>query len=714
MTEEETKINVFSFKDEKPVPDPIYEYPSTLQDLGVPLVIDNGTYQCRAGWACSESPSLIFKNITAKQRLKKNQNEIETLIGNDITNIEVVKWILRSQFDRNIVTLFDVQEQVFDYLFSHLGITTEGSVDHPVVLTEAVCNPNYTRQLMTELLFECYHVPQVAYGVDSLFSLYYNHPAPETADALILDCGYQATHVIPVVGGRIDSAHCRRMNIGGGYIDWYLQRLLQLKYPGHAHAVTMSRVEEMIRDHCYIAPDFLTDLARWDDHEYFEANVRKMQLPVTQVQGSQVSSEQQKERRKQQISRLLEVNTRRRMDKLQADEAELQKLLEVQELMLTGDDDTLASALAEVGLTRVEDLQESVDRLTASIQRAKAKLLGQEPALMEAESKEQSFPLLDIPDEMLTPDQLVIKKRQKILKSASEGRKKALALQREKRQKEWEEEKKLEERRKIDFNGWLAEIRTKRQKILDARNTRRQRKSDMAKRRTFASQQRMRIISQLAAQPSKKGDNFGQNDADWDVYKEINREGGTSDSEAEEEKLEELETLLKEHDQDFQKDVDMGGLSGEFDLAEYYRLHLGVERMRVPELLFQPSMLGLEQAGLSETMEFILGKLDRQVQDRVVQNVFLAGGNANFKNFKLRVERDLLQMRPFQSSFNVSCAGNPSLDAWNGARKFSLSPYLNVSSITRQDYEEMGEGYLREHVASNRYFPTCAAIVQKE
>lgn len=37
------------------------------------------------------------------------------------------------------------------------------------------------------------------------------------------------------------------------------------------------------------------------------------------------------------------------------------------------------------------------------------------------------------------------------------------------------------------------------QKILDSRNARRQKKSDMTKRRTYASQQRMRIISQLAA-----------------------------------------------------------------------------------------------------------------------------------------------------------------------------------------------------------------------
>ena len=34
---------------------------------------------------------------------------MEVQIGNDITNLEVIRWLMRSQFDRNIVTLYDVQ-----------------------------------------------------------------------------------------------------------------------------------------------------------------------------------------------------------------------------------------------------------------------------------------------------------------------------------------------------------------------------------------------------------------------------------------------------------------------------------------------------------------------------------------------------------------------------------------------------------------------------
>lgn len=57
---------------------------------------------------------------------------------------------------------------------------------------------------------------------------------------------------------------------------------------------------------------------------------------------------------------------------------------------------------------------------------------------------------------------------------------------------------------------------------MDKRAAKRQRRQDMAKRRTAAAQERMRIISQLAKK-DKRDDDFGMRDEDWDVYKVINK-----------------------------------------------------------------------------------------------------------------------------------------------------------------------------------------------
>lgn len=56
---------------------------------------------------------------------------------------------------------------------------------------------------------------------------------------------------------RLDAKNCKRINIGGCQAAVYLQRLLQLKYPGHFAAITLSRMEEILHEHSYIAEDYI-------------------------------------------------------------------------------------------------------------------------------------------------------------------------------------------------------------------------------------------------------------------------------------------------------------------------------------------------------------------------------------------------------------------------------------------------------------------------
>lgn len=107
----------------------------------------------RVGWAINSEPLLQFKNLIAKPRKERSKKDTvesyqtpQLQVGNDIVNIEAVRFQLKTQFDRNVVTHFEAQEHLFDYIFSHLGIDTENSVNHPIIITEAFLNPNSSRQ----------------------------------------------------------------------------------------------------------------------------------------------------------------------------------------------------------------------------------------------------------------------------------------------------------------------------------------------------------------------------------------------------------------------------------------------------------------------------------------------------------------------------------------------------------------------------------------
>lgn len=68
-----------------------------------------------------------------------------------------------------------------------------------------------------------------------------------------------------------------------------------------------------------------------------------------------------------------------------------------------------------------------------------------------------------------------------------------------------------------------------------------------------------------------------------------------------------------------------------FCLKINFQLHLGVESIRAPELMFQPSIIGSSEAGITETIDFILKQFSLDEQSLLVQNIFLTGGCANFK-----------------------------------------------------------------------------------
>ena len=126
------------------------------------------------------------------------------LVGQEIDEFDNSKVAKRSMFDKNVVYHLQSFEHTLDYTFSHLGLGNDSSIEYPLLLTEALCNPNYSRSLVSELLFECYHIPALSYCVDSLLSFYYNTMELNSCknvarSGIIIDASHTTTHVIPVI-----------------------------------------------------------------------------------------------------------------------------------------------------------------------------------------------------------------------------------------------------------------------------------------------------------------------------------------------------------------------------------------------------------------------------------------------------------------------------------------------------------------------------------
>lgn len=70
-------------------------------------------------------------------------------------------------------------------------------------------------------------------------------------------------------------------------------------------------------------------------------------------------------------------------------------------------------------------------------------------------------------------------------------------------------------------------------------------------------------------------------------------------------------------------------------------LTLSNERFIVPELLFTPNDIGINQKGICETIVDSLNTLPTYIHPLLLDNIVLCGGNTLFPNFKSRLEKDL-------------------------------------------------------------------------
>ena len=233
----------------------------------------------------------------------------------------------------------------------------------------------------------------------------------------------------------------------------------------------------------------------------------------------------------------------------------------------------------------------------------------------------------------------------------------------------------------------------------------------------------MKTLANLASDaPSRKrrrggdDDNFGANDDDWGVYRTV-ATGEQSEDEEEEDLnvgLKNIEAQLLKYDPRFSENNTMEAQSdwtkslvhtflhgprpfNKESQQETHQIHLNVERIRVPEVIFQPAIAGLDQAGIVEIAADIINQGLAKVHDRngTLRDVFLTGGNTMFDGFQERLHKELRSVLPIDAYLGIRQASNPLVDAWKGAAQWSREPAFSNIIVTRDEYREKGAEYMK-------------------
>lgn len=573
---------------------------------------------------------------------------------------------------------------------------------------------------MTEIVFECYGAPSLAYGIDSLFS--YRHNKGSTG--LVVSSSYTSTHVIPVFNSKAILPQAIRLNWGGYHNAEYLLKLIRLKYPTFTGKLNVSQAEHMLRDFSYVSQDYDNELKDYLDWTGLEDRDIVIQYPYTEeiiIQKSEEELARIAERKKESGRRLQAQAAKMRLEKLMKKEQDLEYYKSIQAKITDETKKETRRVLDSADLKNENQLEKMIKDLEKAVKKARTKDVGGDP---EEEQEQPDFSLLEVPDDQLDEAQIKQKRQQRLLKSNHEARARAKAEKEAERARIAEEERLDTEKRENQLDSWLDQRRQAHADVLQKIKERDRLKQDLGNRKSLASQIRMKSIANLASDaPTKKrrrggdDDNFGANDDDWGVYRQITV-GDNSDDEQEEEdlmsNLKNLEQDLLRHDPNFdyentheaQSDWSKSLLHAftrgprPFDpasQAELNQLHLNVERIRVPEVVFRPSIAGVDQGGIVEIAGDILTQrlAGMPARDDFLRDIFLTGGNTLFKNFDDRVRDGLRALLPADSPLVVRRAEDALLDAWKGAAGWAGSQAWKSAKISREEYLEKGPEYIK-------------------
>lgn len=730
----------------------------------VPIAIDFGASNVRAGLVNSPDPNNVFPTLVSKCKDKRLGLNL-TLVGNDIfrevNNHSGIRTNAKSPYDGAHITNWDIVENIIDYSLEHLGVQSlTGTLQNPVVLSEPVACPLSQRKSMYELIFETYHAPKVALGIDSLFSYHANSLNP---NGLVISVGSELTHVIPMLQGKGVLLQCKRIDWGGNLALLFLQRLLALKYPYFPTRLSNHHTNHILFDHAYVLKDYLSELSNYLNMDVLEQKDVVIQVPVeVAVDKSKKSEEElakQAERRREQGRRLQEQARKKRLEKLIQKEQEFEYYSQLKDtLSLLSKSEADRRSQSE-DFKDFNDFNKYVDNLEKSLRKARSQDVddGTED---DVPNPEEAWPLVLIPDENLSEEQIKDKRRQKLLKANYDARMRAKEEKKREEEEKAQFEREQQEWRERDLDGWCTSKRLELAQLIAGYKKRIKLQEAMKDRKSMAAQQRMKNIADLANDSAANGrkrrknvasatidndpnDTFGANDDDWNAYRDISNANLEEEQEEATTAISALEEELMKHDPNFHYE-DTLAASETFDwknsvlhkfihgprqsltlamqaeghdpqeLANHpeiirrnHQLHINVERIRVPEIYFQPHIAGLDLAGIPEVVQNLLyrnfdGNFGVGGQLRsLVENVFVTGGGSLVPNFTDRLRAEIQSFLPVGTPFNVTHARDPIGDSWRGMQKWAASPESQNSYVSRQEYEEYGAEYIKEHGLGN-------------
>mmetsp|Transcript_21429 Transcript_21429/g.27239 ORF Transcript_21429/g.27239 Transcript_21429/m.27239 type:complete len:371 (-) Transcript_21429:3149-4261(-) len=241
-------------------------------EMATPVVIDDGCYATKFGFAGDGAPPRTFRTVVGTPRAVDAEKRI-IVAERALENISSLQ--LHYPMKRSDIMNFKYMVPLWEHVFEHLDLETR---DQAVLLSHYPTSRQNPLSI-AEVFYETLNVPHLHIANPAELALY----AHNRDTGLVIDIGHSTCYVTPVIHGRFLEVFM--VDIAGVHITDYFSRLVNKRESGFFSVPSANMVKEKL---CFISSNYESEHSTCDAEILYELpdgqviNVKKkecMQAP---------------------------------------------------------------------------------------------------------------------------------------------------------------------------------------------------------------------------------------------------------------------------------------------------------------------------------------------------------------------------------------------------------------------------------------------------
>uniref|UniRef100_A0A1D1XPY9 Actin-2 n=1 Tax=Anthurium amnicola TaxID=1678845 RepID=A0A1D1XPY9_9ARAE len=136
------------------------------------------------------------------------------------------------------------------------------------------------------------------------------------------------------------------------------------------------------------------------------------------------------------------------------------------------------------------------------------------------------------------------------------------------------------------------------------------------------------------------------------------------------------------------EEKDMNGKYDDFTLPDGNVVKLGSERFKAPEILFNPELIGLEDAGIHQVVVDSINRVDLDLRKALFANVVLSGGSTLYKEFGTRLLNEVRKLAVKDIKIKIYAPPERKYSTWIGGSILAGLSSFKKMWVSAEEFQE--------------------------